>query len=102
MPVENLEEEGLPKNPNLQLAAWRFTLSSPDGKNKENIQRILLKEMKENGIDFSLCLVIVFLVSSSELVRYQDNSPHKQFAPDNSPPTSRQFAPYILHKSNVA
>lgn len=47
MPVENLEEEGLPKNPNLEIAAWRFTLTNPDGKSKEEAKRKLLEAMKE-------------------------------------------------------
>ena len=59
MPVENLEEEGLPKNPNLELAAWRFTLTNPDGKNKVDAKKRLLEAVKENGmpsrfIDFTL------------------------------------------------
>lgn len=49
MPVENLEEEGLPKNPNLELAAWRFTLTNPDGKNKVDAKKRLLEAVKENG-----------------------------------------------------
>ena len=49
MPAENLEEEGLPKNPNLELAAWRFTITNPDGKDKEEAKRKLLEAIKENG-----------------------------------------------------
>mgnify|MGYP000020054539 FL=1 len=49
MPVENLEEEGLPKNPNLELAAWRFTLTNPDGKSKVDAKKRLLEAVKENG-----------------------------------------------------
>ena len=49
MPVENLEEEGLPKNPNLELAAWRFTITNPDGKDKEEAKKRLLDAIKENG-----------------------------------------------------
>lgn len=50
MPVENLEEEGLPKNPNLELAAWRFTLNNPEGKDKEDVKKKLLEAIKENGM----------------------------------------------------
>jgi len=50
MPVENLEEEGLPKNPNLELAAWRFTLNNPEGKDKEDAKKRLLEAIKENGM----------------------------------------------------
>ena len=59
MPVENLEEEGLPKNPNLELAAWRFTITNPDGKDKEDAKKRLLDAIKENGMFSStLCLVM--------------------------------------------
>lgn len=59
MPVENLEEEGLPKNPNLELAAWRFTITNPDGKDKEEAKKRLLDAIKENGMYCStLCLVM--------------------------------------------
>ncbi|KAK2571459.1 26S proteasome non-ATPase regulatory subunit 6 [Acropora cervicornis] len=50
MPVENLEEEGLPKNPNLELAAWRFTLNNPEGKDKEDAKKKLLEAIKENDM----------------------------------------------------
>lgn len=50
MPVENLEEEGLPKNPNLELAAWRLTITNPDGKDKEEAKKRLLDAIKENGV----------------------------------------------------
>ena len=32
MPIENLEEEGLEKNPNLELAQTKFLLSLPEYK----------------------------------------------------------------------
>lgn len=50
MPMENLEEEGLPKNPNLELAAWRFTLNNPEGKDKEDAKKRLLETIIENGM----------------------------------------------------
>ena len=50
MPVENLEEEGLPKNPNLELAAWRFTLNNPEGKDKEDAKKRLIDAIKEHGM----------------------------------------------------
>ena len=49
MPVENLAEEGLPKNPNLDLANYRFILSNPDGKDKQAAKEKLLEAIKENG-----------------------------------------------------
>ena len=59
MPVENLEEEGLPKNPNLELAAWRFTITNPDGKDKEEAKKRLLDAIKENGV----CSLFHFVLS---------------------------------------
>ena len=55
MPVENLEDEGLPKNPNLELAAWRFTLNNPEGKDKEDAKKRLMDAIKENGMSWLLC-----------------------------------------------
>lgn len=55
MPVENLEDEGLPKNPNLELAAWRFTLNNPEGKDKEDAKKRLMDAIKENGMSRLFC-----------------------------------------------
>lgn len=49
MPVENLEEEGLPKNPNLEIAQWRYTLTAPHGVNKEETAARLLDAIKDNS-----------------------------------------------------
>ena len=40
MPVENLEEEGLAKNPNLELAQWKFLLSTDGEKNKDTREKL--------------------------------------------------------------
>ena len=45
-----VEEDGLPKNPKLELAAWRFTLNNPEGKDKEVAKKKLFKAIKENGM----------------------------------------------------
>ena len=49
MPIENLEEEGLEKNPDLQIAQWRFTLVYVDGVDKEEVKKKLLSSIKENS-----------------------------------------------------
>ena len=49
MPVEKLEEEGLPKNPNLDIAQLRYTLAAPHGVNKEETATKLLNAIKENS-----------------------------------------------------
>lgn len=69
MPVENLEEEGLPKNPNLELAAWRFTLTNPDGKNKVDAKKRLLEAVKENG---KLSAVWLIFLPSHKLTCHLD------------------------------
>ena len=42
MPLENLEEEGLEKNPNLELALWKFLLSLPDHSGDTKLQSKLM------------------------------------------------------------
>ena len=51
MPVDAVDEEGLPKNPDLQLMQWRFLLSVDDsvGVNKNDAWEKLLEAIKENG-----------------------------------------------------
>ena len=43
MPLENLEEEGLEKNPNLELALWKFLLSLPDHSTDKKLQARLME-----------------------------------------------------------
>ena len=49
MPLENLEEEGLEKNPDLQLAQWRFLLTTDKYKNDRQIKNDLLDAVKEDS-----------------------------------------------------
>lgn len=50
MPLEGLDEEGLPRNPNLQLAQWRFVLTLDDGLvDKQTFWDQLLEVIKEKG-----------------------------------------------------
>lgn len=49
MPVENLEEEGLPNNPNLNIAQWKFVITNPDGNNKEQAKKKIMDAVKEKG-----------------------------------------------------
>ena len=52
MPMEPVDEEGLPKNPDLQLVQWRFLLSVDEsvGINKNAVWEQLLEAIKENGL----------------------------------------------------
>ena len=49
MPVENLEEEGLAKNPNLEHAQLRFLLSTAKHKTDAALKAKLMEEIKTNG-----------------------------------------------------
>lgn len=58
MPLENLDEEGLPRNPNLQLAQWRFLLTVGDETiDRETIWSQLMTEIKEKGDNIKLILI---------------------------------------------
>ncbi|KAK3765461.1 hypothetical protein RRG08_017136 [Elysia crispata] len=50
MPVENLEEEGLAKNPNLEHAQFRFLLSTTKYKNDVQLKTKLMDEIKANDM----------------------------------------------------
>jgi 26S proteasome regulatory subunit N7 len=49
MPVENLEEEGLDKNPNLQLAQWRFLLGTEKHINNKKTKNDLIEALKADS-----------------------------------------------------
>lgn len=52
MPLEGLEEEGLPKNPDLQLMQWKFLVCSEEGEGvaREEAWGRLLEACKENAM----------------------------------------------------
>ena len=47
MPAENMEEQGLEKNPNLKLSQIKFLLSLEEYKNDPKLEEQLLSEIKE-------------------------------------------------------
>lgn len=49
MPLENLEEEGLEKNPNLELAQLKFLLSLPEYRDDQNVRAKLMEAIKKDG-----------------------------------------------------
>jgi len=53
MPLENFEEEGLAKNPNLELAQWKFMLLSEQYKNDVDIKTKLLDAVKADSTYFN-------------------------------------------------
>lgn len=52
MPIENLEDQGLEKNPDLDLARYKFLLTITDYKDIENVKTDLLKAIQEHGKNF--------------------------------------------------
>ena len=50
MPLENWEEEGLEKNPNLDLAQWIFQLKSDAYKKDESVKQKLMDAIKAEGM----------------------------------------------------
>jgi len=51
---ENLEEQGLVKNPNLEIAQWKFLLGTDRHRNDQKLKNDLLQIIKENGLYFMI------------------------------------------------
>ena len=49
MPLENLEEQGLEKNPNLELAQWKFLLSLDEYKNDERLKQKFIEGIQQDS-----------------------------------------------------
>lgn len=49
MPLEGLEEEGLPKNPDIHLAQLKFLLTVEEGVDREAVWGKLIAAIKENS-----------------------------------------------------
>ncbi|KAB0396020.1 hypothetical protein E2I00_009539, partial [Balaenoptera physalus] len=50
MPLENLEEEGLPKNPDLRIAQLRFLLSLPEHRGDAAVRDELMAAVRDNNM----------------------------------------------------
>ena len=50
MPAENLEEEGLPKNPDLELAQVKFRLSQGSLKNDAALKKQLMDSIDKDSM----------------------------------------------------
>ena len=53
MPAENLEEQGLEKNPNLQLSQWRFLLKTELPSNTKQLVNDIIAEIKTHSEYFT-------------------------------------------------
>lgn len=49
MPLENLEEEGLPKNPDLRIAQMKFLLTMDGHRQDEKVKTELMDAIKANS-----------------------------------------------------
>lgn len=49
MPLENLADEGLEKNPNLELAQWKFMLGTDKYKNDSQIRNNVMKAITQDS-----------------------------------------------------
>jgi hypothetical protein len=55
MPIENLEDQGLEKNPDLELAHFKFLLTLPEYRNDRFVHAKITEAIKKDGKwDFSL------------------------------------------------
>lgn len=69
MPLENLDEEGLPRNPDLQLAQLRFLLTiENETVDKEAVWVKLLSAIKEKGI------IILILIKVPNIIIIRNGS----------------------------
>ncbi|KAL5015398.1 hypothetical protein ScPMuIL_009668 [Solemya velum] len=50
MPIENLEEEGLPKNPNLELSQLKFLLGTDKYKNNGDLKKQMMDAIKADNM----------------------------------------------------
>jgi 26S proteasome regulatory subunit N7 len=50
MPIENLEEEGLEKNPKLELSQLKFLLTLPENRNNQELKTKLMNEIKAENM----------------------------------------------------
>lgn len=68
MPVDNLDEEGLPRNPDVRLAQLRFLLTAEElATDKSAVQAELMTAIVENGNSMCwsrdrVCIFCMFLV----------------------------------------
>uniref|UniRef100_A0A0K8TMF9 26S proteasome non-ATPase regulatory subunit 6 n=1 Tax=Tabanus bromius TaxID=304241 RepID=A0A0K8TMF9_TABBR len=80
MPMENLEEQGLEKNPNLELAQWKFLLTLGEYRNDSALKAKLLEAIKaENMAPWyeQICTELNWSVDKNELNRMNEENKKK-------------------------
>ncbi|RWS13486.1 26S proteasome non-ATPase regulatory subunit 6-like protein [Dinothrombium tinctorium] len=80
MPVENLEEQSLAKNPNLDIAQWKYMLTTDAYRNDQKIAANLLNAIKEHNMApfyESVCETLKWKVDKNLLSQMKANNEAK-------------------------
>ncbi|GAB0087363.1 26S proteasome non-ATPase regulatory subunit 6 [Sergentomyia squamirostris] len=80
MPAENLEEQGLEKNPNLELAQFKFLLTLPEHRNDKEIQGKLMNAIRtENMAQFyeEVCKDLGWTADQALLAKMKESNEKK-------------------------
>lgn len=63
MPLENLEEEGLPKNPDLRIAQLKFLLTMDGHRQDAKVKTELMDAVKANSELAYDCFILTVIVA---------------------------------------
>ncbi|KAL3853217.1 hypothetical protein ACJMK2_016774 [Sinanodonta woodiana] len=77
MPIEDLEEEGLPKNPKLELAQWKSLLATDRYRKDAEIKKSLMDAIKEDNMApfyEEVCKELEWKVDESLLKKMKENN----------------------------
>lgn len=80
MPAENLEEQGLEKNPNLELAQFKFLLSLPEHSKDKGLKKKLVEAIRADNMApwyEIICKELNWSVEKNELARMQEENKKK-------------------------
>lgn len=62
MPLENLEEEGLPKNPDLRIAQLKFLLTLDYHKQDAEVKTELMEAIRGNSESINRFVLLYYMV----------------------------------------
>ena len=68
MPIENLEEQGLEKNPDFDLAQWKFLLETSKYKNASDIKTKMLQSIEANSKKMKITTAIIKITLSRFII----------------------------------
>ena len=74
MPFEDLEQEGLEKNPNLELAQYKFLLTTDEYKNDAKLKKDLLSAIEHDSKWYlaSVHLMLAHLITKQKWLSASD------------------------------